>query len=63
MASLARDQLRRARRLRNPAEEEFAVLLTSLLEWPVAADLLRSWETTAVSPGDVLVAPGVIICH
>jgi hypothetical protein len=60
LASIARDQLRRARQLRNASEEEFADLLTPLLGWPVAADIVRSWETTAVPPGDALVAASVI---
>lgn len=60
LAALAREELRQARHLRDLDESEFADLLTPLLGWTVTADVVTSWETTAVPPGDVLVAAGLI---
>ncbi|WP_433347811.1 DUF5919 domain-containing protein [Micromonospora sp. CA-111912] len=54
--SLAQQQTRRMRTAAGLNHEDFARLLASLLTWsPTAADV-RNWETTAVPPGDVMLA-------
>jgi hypothetical protein len=60
LGALAQEQLRQARQSRELDEAEFADLLTPLLGWIVTADLVQTWESTAVPPGDVLVAAGLI---
>jgi hypothetical protein len=59
-AALARDQLTSARRARGLTFAEFADLLTPLVSWPVTPQAVESWESTAVPPGDVLVAAGLL---
>lgn len=60
LANLARGQLAAARMSRGLSSEEFAELLEPLLGWPVTASAVEAWETTAVPPGDVLVAAGLV---
>jgi hypothetical protein len=60
LGALAREQVRQARQARNLDEAEFAEMLTPLLGWTVTADVVRSWESTSVPPGDVLVAAGLV---
>lgn len=60
LASLARGQLKQARESRELDLDEFADLLTPMLGWTVTADIVQSWESTAVPPGDVLVAAGLL---
>jgi hypothetical protein len=60
LVAIARHQVRQAREAKGATEEEFAHLLTPLLGWEVAPDLVRSWETTATPPGEVLVAASMI---
>lgn len=60
LGALARDQLRQARESRGLDEAELADLLTPLLGWAVTPEIVASWETAAVPPGDVLIAAGLI---
>lgn len=60
LAGLARGQLAAARESRGLSADEFAELLEPLLGWPVTGSVVESWETTAVPPGDVLVAAGLV---
>ena len=60
LAGLAREQLRQARDARDLDRQEFADLLTPMLGWTVTSEVIESWETIAVPPGDVLVAAGLI---
>jgi len=61
VAGLARNQLTAARRAAGLSRSEFADILTPLVGWPVTAETIESWELTAVPPGDVLVAAGMLM--
>jgi hypothetical protein len=60
LGALAREQLRHARLSRGLSEAELAELLTPLVGWEVSATVVQSWERTAIPPGDVLVAAGLL---
>jgi hypothetical protein len=60
LAGLAREQLRQAREARDLDRQEFADLMSPMLGWNVSAELVESWETASVPPGDALVAAGLI---
>jgi hypothetical protein len=56
VAALARDQVATARRHLGLTPTDFAEVLTPLVGWPVSPEAIESWETSAVPPGDILVA-------
>jgi hypothetical protein len=56
LAALARHQVSSAREGLGLSHEEFADVLAPLLGWQPSPEAIESWETTAVAPGDVLVA-------
>jgi hypothetical protein len=61
MGALARNHLARAREQLGYTPEELADALGPLLpNYPINAGLIENWERTAVPPGDVLVAVGVL---
>lgn len=60
VAGLARNQLANARAAKEMTTVEFAETLGDLVGWPVTAEAVEAWETTAVPPGDVLVAAGMV---
>lgn len=60
LAGLARQQLASARQALDATPEEFAQLLTPMLDWELTPEIVSSWETTAVPPGDVLVAANLL---
>lgn len=59
-AALARNQLAAARAAQNATPQQFAETLTALVGWPVNGAAVEAWEKTAVPPGDVLVAAGML---
>ena len=60
MAALARSHVANARRRMGLSTKEFAEVLKPLLPGqPLTGGLIENWETTAVPPGDVLVAIGL----
>lgn len=56
VASLAREQVAAAREALGASPEEFAAILAPLLGWEPSPDAVESWESTAVPPGDLLLA-------
>lgn len=60
LAELARQQVASARAAIDAATAEFAALLSPLLSWELSAEVVESWETDAVPPGDVMVAAGLV---
>ncbi|MFF4205658.1 DUF5919 domain-containing protein [Streptomyces sp. NPDC001668] len=60
LRALAQGQLRAAREAKGQSREEFADLLSTMLGWPVNAEAVEGWESTATPPGDVLVAAELI---
>jgi hypothetical protein len=56
VASLAREQVAAAREALGASPEEFAAILAPLLGWEPSPEAVESWETTAVPPGDLLLA-------
>lgn len=61
LGKLARNQLAAARAAKGLPSNEFAALLTTMLGWPVGAEQVEAWETSAVPPGDVLVAAELLV--
>jgi hypothetical protein len=61
VGGLARNQLAAARRAAGLDSAAFAEVLTSMVGWPVTPEALEAWENTAVPPGDVLVAVGLLM--
>lgn len=61
LGQLARNQLAAARAAKSLSHSEFAALLGTMLGWPVGAEAVEAWETTAVPPGDVLVAAELLV--
>lgn len=59
LASLAREQVAAGRRKLGLTRHEFAELLAPLLGWSPTAEIVEGWETTAVPPGDVILAVGM----
>jgi hypothetical protein len=59
-ASLARHRIITARRALDLSHDEFAVMLAPHVGWPVTGETVRSWETDAVPPGDVLLAASTV---
>ncbi|MGP3979395.1 DUF5919 domain-containing protein [Streptomyces sp. 8N114] len=60
LSQLARNQLAAARAARGLSVEEFAELLSAMLDWHVSPEALESWEGVTTPPGDVLVAADII---
>jgi len=60
IAALARNQIASARTSLGLTAGEFADMLAPLVGWPATPEAVESWETTAVPPGDVLVAAGLM---
>jgi hypothetical protein len=56
LAALAREQIAQARHALGLTPPEFAEMLAPLLGWHPTAETVESWETSAVPPGDVMVA-------
>src|SRR4051794_3777774 len=56
LGSLAREQVAQARMALGLPPEEFAVVLAPFLGWNPTPEMIESWETNAVPPGDVMVA-------
>ncbi|MET9425729.1 MULTISPECIES: DUF5919 domain-containing protein [unclassified Streptomyces] len=61
LGQLARNQLAAARAAKGLPSDEFAALLATMLGWPVGAEQVDAWETSAVPPGDVLVAAELLV--
>ncbi|GIH03397.1 hypothetical protein Rhe02_14640 [Rhizocola hellebori] len=59
LAALARDQIAAGRRKLGLSQKEFAELLAPLLGWSPSAEIVEGWETSAVPPGDVILAVGM----
>jgi hypothetical protein len=59
LAALAREQVVAGRRKLGLSQKEFAELLSPLLGWAPTAEIIEGWETTAVPPGDVILAIGM----
>lgn len=59
-AALARSQILLARNSLGMTPAEFAEHLSGILEWPVSASAVESWETSTVPPGDALMAATAI---
>jgi hypothetical protein len=59
LAVLAREQVISGRRRLGLSQSEFAELLSPLLGWSATAEIVDGWETTAVPPGDVILAIGM----
>ncbi len=60
LGQLARQQVNSARLAIDATPGDFAALLAPLLDWDITAELVESWETDAVPPGDVIIAAGLI---
>ena len=60
LGELARQQVAAARAAIDATAEEFADLLTPLLGWDLGPEVVESWETSVVPPGDVVVAAGLV---
>lgn len=60
LGELARGQVAAARAAIDADPAEFAALLSPLLSWELSAEMVESWETDAVPPGDVLVAASLV---
>jgi DNA-binding transcriptional regulator YiaG len=56
LGALAREQIAQAREALGLSPDEFADMLAPLLGWEPTGETVISWETTAVPPGDVMVA-------
>lgn len=63
VAELARRQLASARRRLGLTPEEMARCLGGMVEWPVTAEAVTSWETTSDPPGSVLIAADLLVQH
>ena len=61
LGALAQGQLKQARESRDLDHDAFADILAPMLGWSITGEIVRSWETTAVPPGDVLVAAGLVV--
>jgi hypothetical protein len=59
LATLARAQVSSARERLGLTHDEFAELLAPLLGWTPSAEVVESWETAVVPPGDVVLAAGM----
>lgn len=59
LATLAREQVVAGRRKLGLTQREFAELLSPLLGWSPTPEIVDGWETTAVPPGDVILAIGM----
>lgn len=59
LAALAREQVAAGRRKLGLTPQAFADLLAPLLGWSPSAEVIEGWETTAVPPGDVILAVGM----
>lgn len=61
LGQLARNQMAAARAAKELSCSEFAALLATMLGWPVGAEQVAAWETSATPPGDVLVAAELLV--
>lgn len=59
MASLARQQVASARQRLRLSPTEFAEVMGSVLGWTPSGEMVESWESTVVPPGDVVLASGL----
>lgn len=59
LATLARAQVSAARERLGLTHDEFAELLAPLLGWTPTGEVVESWETGVVPPGDVVLAAGM----
>lgn len=60
LGEMARQQIVASRTAIDATPEQFAELLAPLLDWDISAEVVESWETSAVPPGDVVVAAGLL---
>lgn len=60
MAGLARGQVAGARKRLGLSTSEFAEVLRPVLGWTPSPEVLESWESSVVPPGDVVIAAGVV---
>lgn len=60
MGAIARSHITSARQRLGMTPAEFAEVLTPMLGWDVSGGVVERWETSAVPPGDALIAAGVV---
>ncbi len=60
MGAVARSHITSARQRLGMTPAEFAEVLGPMLGWEVSAGVVERWETSAVPPGDALIAAGVV---
>lgn len=61
IAGMAREQMVNARRRLGLSEADFADRLSAMLGWTPSPEVIESWETSVVPPGDALVAANFIV--
>lgn len=59
--SLARDRVASTRRRLGLTQPEFAQALSSLIGWTPPPEVINSWETISVPPGDVIIAAELLV--
>lgn len=57
---LARTRIAMARRSLGMSHREFAATLTTMLGYPVGEDVVAAWESSAVPPGDAIIAASTV---